>query len=80
MMDKKELHLEEMEKIVGGMELAFVTVPAADISVILNEAWQLKNVKHYTKEQAIQEICAGYRPVQHKEVSDIIDQYWDRLK
>ena len=80
MMDKKELHLEEMEKIVGGMEFAFATVPAADISVILSEAWQLKNVKHYTKEQAIQEICAGYRPVQHKEVSDIIDQYWDRLK
>ncbi len=79
MMDKKELNLKEMEKIVGGMEFAFATVPAADISVILSEAWQLKNVKHYTKEQAIQEICLNYRAVQYNEITDIINQYWDKL-
>ena len=78
-MEKRELTREEMEKIVGGMHFAYATVPSEDIAIIINKAWDLKVVKRYTKEQAIEEICSKYRPVQRSEITDLISQYWDRL-
>ena len=78
-MDKKELTLEELEKIIGGMEYGYATVPATEVAVILDTVWRLKTCHHYTKEQTIEEICANYRTVQRQEVTDIINQYWDKL-
>ena len=79
-MDMKELKLEQLEKIIGGdMNFAYATIPSSDVTTIIDAAWRLKVYKHYTKEQATDEICEGYRPVQRQEVTDLISQYWDRM-
>ena len=80
-MDMKELNLEELEKIIGGAKRPRVqsTLPAATVAAILKDAWHMKEVLHYTKEQAVEETASKYRAVQRTELVDLFNTYWDRL-
>ena len=77
-MEKKELKLEEMEKIVGG-KFDFSTLTPDNISALLYEAWEMKVVRHYSKEQVIEELSAEVKIIQRAELVDLINQYWDKL-
>ena len=80
-MEDRELNKEEMEKIIGGAKGSFIhsTLPASIVAAILKDAWHMKEILHYTKEQAVEEIASKYRSVQRAELADVIDTYWDRL-
>ena len=77
-MENKELKLEEMEKIVGG-KFDFSTLTPDNISALLYEAWEMKVVRHYSKEQVIEKLSAEVKIIQRAELVDLINQYWDKL-
>ena len=93
-MDIKQLKENEMEKAAGGSadliarlisELqkdayALSAVTPKEASSILYKIWELKVVRHYSKEDVIAEVTANLRPVQRQAMINLIEQYWDRLR
>ena len=93
-MDQRKLNENEMEKATGGAadliarlvsELerdvsAFSAISPNEASSILYRVWELKVVRHYSKEAVIAEMTADVRPVQRQALIDLINEYWDRLR
>ena len=75
-MDKQKLDFKALEELVGGLG---ATISPESISDLLYEAWEMKVVKHCSKEEVISTLCNKVTPVQRAELTDLINQYWDKL-
>ena len=81
-MDKKDLNLKKLEKAIGGVLDSIPlcsTLSPSEVSDLLTEAWQMKVIRHYTKQKVIDELSEKVRPVQRRELASVIDAYWDYL-
>ena len=92
-MDMEKLNENDLEKAAGGSadliarliselqkeSYALSAVTPKEASSVLYKIWELKVVRHYSKEEVIAEVTESLRPVQRLAMIDLIEQYWDRL-
>ena len=92
-MDMEKLNENELEKVAGGSadliarliselqkeSYALSAVTPTEASSVLYKIWELKVVRHYSKEEVIAEVTESLRPVQRLAMIDLIEQYWDQL-